>query len=122
MLSWLRLEFDRVVTVGQIGYVYIHRTLTPHVHAQLTQSFKERLTLDVPDSTAYLNDDDIRATFLCYLRDATLDLVGDMRDHLDCAAKKITAPLLPDHLGIDLSSSDIAGSSQIFVDEAFIVA
>ena len=55
-------------------------------------------------------------------RDALLDLVGDVRHDLDRAAQEVAAPLAADHGGVDAAGRDVAGTRQVHVDEALVVA
>ena len=54
--------------------------------------------------------------------DVRLDLVGDVRNHLDRRAEIIAAPLLFDDRVVDLARRDVVGALQIFVDEALVVS
>ena len=44
-----------------------------------------------------------------------------MRHNLDSAAQEVTPPLATDHRRIDLASSDVRQTRQVFVDEALVV-
>ncbi len=66
-------------------------------------------------------DHDLRPGLLGHQPDAALDLVGDVRDHLDGAAQVITTAFLADHLGIHLTGGEIAEPAQADIDEAFVV-
>ncbi|MPM92617.1 hypothetical protein SDC9_139752 [bioreactor metagenome] len=51
-----------------------------------------------------------------------LDLIGDVRDHLDGVAEVLTAALLGDHRGIDLAGGDVRVGIEVAVEEALVVA
>ncbi len=87
----------------------------------MAQGLEEWLGLDVADRPADLHEDDLGPGLLCDQPDAALDLVGDVRDHLDRAAEEIAAPLLLDDLGIDLPAGEVADAAEADVNEAFIV-
>jgi hypothetical protein len=53
---------------------------------------------------------------------ALLDLVGDVRDHLDRVAEVLTAALLGDDLAVDLAGRDVGRAVQVAVEEALVVA
>ena len=53
---------------------------------------------------------------------AVLDLVGDVRDHLDGVAEVLTASFLGDHGGVDLPGRDVRPPVQVAVEEALVVA
>ncbi len=78
--------------------------------------------LDVTDGAADLDDDHVRAAVARNAADALLDLVGDVRDHLDRAAEVVAAPLLGDHRLVDAAGRDVAELGQVLVDEALVVA
>src|SRR5215211_4288658 len=52
---------------------------------------------------------------------SALDLVRDVRNHLDRPAQKIAAALLADDLGVHLSAGEVARAAETDVDESFIV-
>ena len=45
-----------------------------------------------------------------------------MRDHLYGRAEVVSAPLLGDHLRVDLSGGHVRGCGQVLVDESLVVA
>ena len=53
--------------------------------------------------------------------DALLDLVGDVRDHLDRAAQVVAAALLGDDRLVDAAGGHVAELAQVLVDEALVV-
>ena len=54
--------------------------------------------------------------------DAVLDLVGDVRDHLDGAAEVVAAALAPDHRVVDRARGGVGGAARVRVREALVVA
>ena len=54
--------------------------------------------------------------------DAVLDLVGDVRDHLDGAAEVVAAALAPDHRVVDRAGGGVRGAGGVHVGEALVVA
>ena len=55
-------------------------------------------------------------------QDPVLDLVGDVRDHLDGVAEVVAAALLGDHLGVDLTGGDVGDLAEVGVEEPLVVA
>ena len=53
--------------------------------------------------------------------DAVLDLVGDVRDHLDGAAEVVAAALAPDHRVVDRPRRGVGGAARVHVGEALVV-
>ena len=74
--------------------------------AHLPDCFEIGQTFDVADGPADLADDHIHV-FATQLPDAGLDLVGDMRNHLDGGAQVVPAPFLSDNRLIDGTGGDI---------------
>jgi len=93
---------------------------TAGAQAQLTCSFQERQGLDVAHRTADFDDGDVEA--LCAAMDVFLDLVGDMRNHLDRLAQVFAAPLLADHRFVDLAGGEVVDLLHLGRDEALVVA
>ena len=55
-------------------------------------------------------------------QDAALDLIGDVRDHLDGVAEVLAAALLGDHRRIHLSGGHIRRPGQVAVEEPLVMA
>ena len=53
--------------------------------------------------------------------DPVLDLVGDVRDHLDGVAEVVAAPLLGDHAGVDLAGGHVGDLAEVGVQEPLVV-
>src|SRR5215211_7910041 len=69
-----------------------------------------------------LADDHVRRRRLGRAPNPVLDLVRDVRDHLDCGAEVFALALLSEH-GVPDRSGGVAGvSRQVLVDEALVVA
>ncbi len=96
------------------------------VVADLTGRLQERQRLDVADRATDLGDDhvgrDAVAVRLGHRADAPLDLVGDVRDHLDRVAQVLAAPLLGDDLGVHLSGRHVRVAAQVTREEPLVVA
>ena len=61
--------------------------------AELADRLEERQRLDVADRAADLADHDVAVGLLGRAADAVLDLVGDVRDHLDGLAEVVALAL-----------------------------
>ena len=66
---------------------------------------KIRQALDVADRAADLAQHEIEAVIA--LADEVLDLVGDVRDHLDGGAEIVAAPLLGEDVLVDAAGGDV---------------
>ncbi len=106
----------------QQGHVHVLDVRPADVLAHLADGFQERQRLDVADGAADLDDDDIGAPVARHAADALLDLVGDVRDHLDRATEVVAAALLGDHGLVDAAGRDVGELGQVLVDEALVVA
>ena len=102
--------------------MHVHDVLVAHVVAHLADRFEERQRLDVADRSAHLDDADLGVARLGDALDVRLDLVRDVRNHLDRRAEIFAAPLLLDHRIVDLARRDVVGALEILVDEALVVA
>ena len=99
--------------------------LAADVVAHLTGRLQERLRLDIADGAADFGDHHVGpvpvGVRLGHRQDATLDLVGDVRDDLDGVAQVLAAALLGDHRRIHLSRSDIRRTGQVAIEEPLVV-
>ena len=86
----------------------------------LADSFEERQRFDVADGAADFDQANIE-TFGRSV-DAALDLVGDVRDHLDGAAEVVAAAFLADHFLVNAPRGDRVLASQSSMDEALVMA
>ena len=84
----------------------VDRVLAADVLAELADRLEERQGLDVADRAADLDDDDVVVLGATLLH-RSLDLVGDVRDHLDGRAEVVAAPLLGDDVLVDAAGRDV---------------
>ena len=90
------------------------------VLAELADRLEERQPLDIADRAADLAQHEIDLG----VADAeeVLDLVGDVRDHLDGLAEVVAATLFLQHVGIDAAGRHGVGLAGMDAGEAFVVA
>src|SRR5881396_732533 len=100
VLGRLGLELRRRLHERHECQVDVDDVLAADVLLELSDGLEEREPLDVAHGPADLDDDDVRVPR--HATDRRLDLVGDVRDHLDGTAEVIAAPLLLDHGEVDL--------------------
>ncbi len=100
----------------------IQRVLAPGIRAHLAQRLQEGQRLDIAHRAADFDQHYLGVGGLGNQADAPLNLVGNMRDDLDCAAKIIAAPFLADHFGIHLPGGDIAHAVQSNIDKTLVMA
>src|SRR3954468_13551840 len=99
--------------------VNVERVLAADILAQLADRFDERQALDVAHGAADLDEDDV--DILGDRLDRILDLVGDVRDDLHGAPEVIAAPLLLDHLQVNLAGRPVVVAGRHLVGEALVM-
>ena len=99
-----------------------HAALGAEVGVELADRLEEGQRLDVADRAADLGDHEVDGLGLGDDQDALLDLVGDVRDHLDGGAEVVAAALAPDHRVVDRAGGDVRGARGVLVGEALVVA
>ena len=126
VLGGLGLQLAGRGEVRHQRHVQKEDVLPAEVVADLAGRLQERLRLDVAHGAADFGDDDVRAVAvgvrLGHRPDAPLDLVGDVRDHLDGVAEVLAASLLGDDGRIHLPGSHIRRTGQVAIQEALVVA
>ncbi len=100
--------------------VQVAHVVATGVLAELTERLEEREDLDVADGAADLGDHDVDVVGRD-AADAALDLVGDVRDHLDGLAEVVAAPFGGEHRLVDRSGRRVRVARQVLVDEPFVV-
>ena len=114
-----------LVAAAQIGYerdMDEKAVFPPDLQRDLAHRLDEGLALDVADGAADLRDDDVRIRLAADAVDELLDLVRDVGDDLHRGAEILAAPLLVQHVPVDLARGEIGVFVQILVDEALVVA
>ena len=101
VLGRLRLQLAGVADVGHQREVDEHAALRAQVRVELADRLEERQRLDVADGAADLGDHEVDRLRLGDDQDPLLDLVGDVRDHLDGRAEVVAAALAADHRVVD---------------------
>ena len=82
-----------------------HRSGSPELYSHLTGCFQEGLALDVAHRTTNFDYRDV--SIACAELHSALDLVGDVRNHLDGAAQIVPATLFTQDLGIHFTRRKI---------------
>ena len=101
--------------------VYVTHVAAPHVQTDLADGLQERQDLDVANGAADLHDDHVHVR-ASRAEDATLDLVGDVRDDLHGGAEVVAAPFGVDHRRIDRPGGGVGFLREVLVDEPLVVA
>ena len=126
VLRGLGLEFSGGAEVRHEGDVQEEDVVAADVVADLASGFEEGLRFDVADGATDFGDHDVRAVSLqirtAHLEDATLDLVGDVRDDLNGVAEVLAAAFLGDDRRVDLAGGDVRLAGEVTVEEPLVVS
>src|SRR5439155_20945513 len=95
--------------------------LAPHLVPELPDGLEEGERLDVPYGAADLDDLEVGLFRLGEGPNPRLDLVGDMRDHLDGLAEVIATALLREHRRVDRAGREVRASVKIRIEEPLVV-
>ena len=98
-----------------------HAVLAAQFQRKLTDGLQERQALDVTNGATDLGDHHVGLR-VAEVRDHLLDLVGDVRDHLDGLPEKFATPLLVDHRQVDLARGVVAPAREGRGGESLVVA
>ena len=110
---------------GQVGNerdVDVARIGDAHVLAHLADRLEKREALDVADRAADLGDHHVDGFVVAELANPCLDLVGDVRDHLDGCAQIVAAPLLADDRLVDRTRRDVRIAAKALAEVPLVVA
>jgi hypothetical protein len=99
--------------------VDVERVLAPDVLPELADGLHEWQALDVAHRAADLDQHDVHVGR--HRADGVLDLVGDVRDHLDGAPQVVAAPFLLDDRQVDLAGRPVAVARRQLVGEPLVM-
>ena len=87
----------------------------------LSYSFEKRLAFYVSYCSADFSNYHICITCFAYIVNKFLDLISNMRNHLNCTAKIFTFSLLVQNIPVDFACSQIGISVEILIYESFVM-
>ena len=122
VLRGLGLELARGLDHRHERDVQVEHVVAAELRAQLADGLEERQALDVADRAADLDEHDVDVARGRDAQDAALDLVGDVRDHLDGRAEVLALALAADDGVVDAARGRVRGARGVLVDEALVVA
>ena len=122
VLRGLGLELARGLDHRHERDVQVEHVVAAELRAQLADGLEERQALDVADRAADLDEHDVDVARGRDAQDAALDLVGDVRDHLDGRAEVLALALAADDGVVDAAGGRVRGARRVLVDEALVVA
>ena len=108
--------------IGNERYVDVADVLGTGLLAVLADSLHERLRLDVADRATQLGNDNVGASLLLNAAEFVLDSIGDVRDHLDGTAQKVTATLAGNQALVNGARRKVRIAGQVLVNKALVVA
>ncbi len=100
--------------------MHVDDVLAPDVLPELADRLQERKPLDVADRAADLDDDDVGVAR--DLPDGRLDLVRDVRNHLDRPSEVVAPALLLDDRVVDLAGGHVVVARHPARRETLVVA
>ncbi len=121
VLRRLGLELARGLDHRHERDVQVEHVVAAELVAELADGLEERQALDVADRAADLDEHDVDVARGRDAEDAVLDLVRDVRDHLDGRAEVLALALAPDHGVVDAARGRVRGARGVLVDEALVV-
>src|SRR6516165_10044236 len=116
MLRGLGLELACGADPGHKGYVDEQRVVAPKLLAHLSYGFKKRKGLDIAYRATDFDDGDVHL-----LRDPLhrrLDLIRDVRNHLDGLAQVVAPPFFGDDLLVNAACSPVVVAGEPCVRES----
>src|SRR5215208_5892273 len=122
VLRRLRLQLAGGVDERDQRDVQVDHVLRPRLAAELSDRLEKRQRLDVADRAADLADDDVGVARLRTAPDPLLDLVRDVRDHLNGRAEVLALALLAQHRVPDAAGRVVGIPGEVLVDKALVVA
>ena len=122
VLGRLRLQLAGRVDVRDERDVDVEDVLCARLAPELADRLQERQRLDVADRPADLADHDVGVALLGRAADPVLDLVRDVRDHLDGLAEVVALALAAEHAVPDAALGVVRAPGEVLVEEALVVA
>ena len=89
---------------------------------ELTDGFQKRLTFNITNGSAHLDDGDSGSCIRKIAVKPAFDLIGDVRDNLNGSSAVVAAAFLLKYGPVDLSGGNIGILVQTFIDETLIMS
>ncbi|SCH06300.1 Uncharacterised protein [uncultured Clostridium sp.] len=120
-LGRLGLQLAGRLNIRNQGHMNQNRVLMAHIVLELTDRLQKRLTLNIADGAAHLNDGNMGLILIEIAVKTALNFVGNMGDNLHRASAVIAAALLVQNRPVDFTGSNVGIFRQRFIDKALIV-
>jgi len=108
--------------IGHIGEMDIQCPLGTQFPAQLADGLEEGLTFDVADGAAYFGNDEVEILLGGVHQYAALNLVGDVRHHLDGLSQVVASALALDDAQIDTPCGYAVVARSLNASESLVVS
>src|SRR5258708_5274301 len=95
--------------------------LRPNVFPELAESFHEYLALDISNRAADLSNQHVGIALRGKLVDSSLDLVGDVGDHLDRSAQVVAPAFLCDNGAINAARGYRGVPGEVYVYKPLVM-
>ena len=95
--------------------------LLADLQRNLTNCLQKGLRLDVTDGAANLRNHHVGIGLFANAIDEFLDLIGNMRNYLNCGTQKFSSAFLVQYIPVDLTGGQIGVLVQVFIDKALVV-
>ena len=99
-----------------------NRVLMSHIMLELPDCLQKRLALNITCRSSHLNDSDSLFIRCLSSVEASLYLIGDMRNHLHCPAAVISVAFLMQNRPVYLTRCHIGVLIQTFIYKPFIMS
>src|SRR5271163_3903162 len=119
VLRGLRLDLARAADNGHERQMHVDAVVASQLDSELADRFQKRQRLDVAHGAADLDHAHIGAVG-SHL-DASLDLIGDVRNHLHGGAEIVASALLRDDPLVDAARREIAVAARGRTNEALVM-
>ena len=121
MLGGFGLVLARRADIGHQRHVYVADVVVADIEPELTYGFQEREDLNVTDRAPYLGDKHVDLV-PSQGADPTLDLVGDVGDHLHRAPQVLAVAFGGNDRRVDGPGGGVGVPGQVLVNESLVVA
>ena len=122
VLGGLALVLTRGFQIWHKRYMNVKPVFLSYLLPHLTDSLQKRLALDVADGAADFRNYNVGVGLFADGVNKALDLVGDVRNHLNSFAEVLALALLCEHIGIDLARGEVGVFVQILVDKTLVMS
>ncbi|KRZ34277.1 hypothetical protein T4B_2077 [Trichinella pseudospiralis] len=128
MLGGLGLLLASAVRFRQQAHVNAEEVVPAHAELKLSKRLHKRHAFDVANCAAEFNYANVRSNAASVDRLAShtlhpfLNSVGDVRDHLNRPAEKVTFTFAGNDVHVNFARCDVVVAIQLHIQEAFVIS